>query len=61
MEIKTTFLQFKDESKDDCLVKWRHSESIVTQIGSVQVFKGIRYALPPVGDLRFRLPTLFPV
>ncbi len=60
MEIKTTFLQFKDESKDDCLVSTSTGIYRGTQIGSVQVFKGIRYALPPVGDLRFRLPTPVP-
>jgi len=31
------------------------------QTGDVQVFKGIRYALPPSGELRFRRRFRFPV
>jgi len=49
-------LQFRD----DCLVSTRTGVYRGIQTGDVQVFKGIRYALPPSGELRFRPPVPVP-
>jgi para-nitrobenzyl esterase len=46
--------------RDDCLVKTNTGVYQGTQSGTVQIFKGIRYALPPVGDLRFHPPVPVP-
>ncbi|MEN6387579.1 MAG: carboxylesterase family protein [Candidatus Cryosericum sp.] len=44
-------------ARDDCLIAAKTGVYRGGQVGEVQVFKGIRYALPPAGDLRFRLPV----
>ncbi|MDD4189551.1 MAG: carboxylesterase family protein, partial [Eubacteriales bacterium] len=46
--------------KKDCMASTDTGVYRGTQRGMVQVYKGIRYALPPVRELRFRAPVPVP-